>query len=142
MQVLITQAVKLLANSGVVSLPTETVYSLSADARNDAAVQKIYQLKGRRQDNPLALLIGSVDMAEKMVNFNEFAKILITQFCPGALTLVLQKKSNTGISKFVNEDLTTLAVRMPAHAITLAILNACNFPVIGTSANPSGLPCV
>lgn len=139
MEKLITQAAKLLGNGGIVSLPTETVYSLSANAYNDIAVEKIYKLKGRKQNNPLSLLVGSIRDADEIVSFNKHAEILMEAFFPGSLTLVLPRRKNTKISKLVNEDLNTLAVRMPNHATTLAVLNAVNFSVVGTSANPSGL---
>lgn len=140
MEELITQAAKCLKRGGVVSLPTETVYSLSANAQDGAAVERIYQLKGRRKENPLALLVGSVAMAMKMVEFNNYAEKLAQEFFPGPLTLVLPKKNNIAISSVVNEGLSSLAVRMPLHKTTLEILNSVDFPVVGTSANPSGEP--
>jgi len=140
MENLITQAAKSLKNGGVISLPTETVYSLSVNACDDMAVERIYKLKGRPQDNPLALLVGSVDAAQQMVIFNKNAEILAEAFFPGAITLVLPRKQNKKISKLVNVGLTTLAVRMPKHKMALDVLNNVDFPVVGTSANPSGLP--
>jgi L-threonylcarbamoyladenylate synthase len=137
---LITQAATSLAQGGLISLPTETVYSLSVNAYSDNAVKNIYKLKGRKQDNPLALLVGNIETAREMVVFNKYSEMLADAFFPGSLTLILPKQKNTKISKFVNEGLNTLAVRMPANKTTLAILNMVDFPVIGTSANPSGLP--
>lgn len=138
MEDLITQAANYLKTGSVVSLPTETVYSLSANATNSSAIERVYQLKGRKQDNPLALLVGSMERARKIVQFNQHAEILAETFFPGALTLILQKQPKSGISAVVNDGLETLAVRMPKHNTTLAILNAVDFPVVGTSANPSG----
>lgn len=138
MEELITQAVKYLKNSGVISLPTETVYSLSANACDDKAIERIYQLKGRSKENPLALLVGSIASAMEMVEFSREAEILAEKFFPGPLSLILPKKSNIRISNIVNEGLDSLAVRMPNHKTTLEILNAVDFPVVGTSANPSG----
>lgn len=140
MEEIITQAVKYLKNSGVISLPTETVYSLSANACDDKAVERVYQLKGRNKENPLALLVGSIASALEMVEFSPEAKILAEKFFPGPLTLVLPKKNNIRLSHIVNEGMESLAVRMPNHKTTLEILNALDFPVVGTSANPSGLP--
>ncbi len=139
MEDIITQAAKFLKDGGVVSLPTETVYSLSVNALDDSAVQKIYQLKGRRRDNPLALFVGNLGQAAQIVKFNKYAEILAEAFLPGPLTIILPRKQNTPIAPSVNEGLNTLAVRMPQNETTLAILNKVNIPIVGTSANPSGL---
>lgn len=139
MEKLITQAARLLESGGIISLPTETVYSLSVNACNDSAVERIYKLKGRRQDNPLSLLVGNIQNACEMVNINKHAEILMEAFFPGSLTLVLPRRKNTKISKLFNEGFETLAIRMPRHVAALEVLNAVNFPVVGTSANPSGL---
>ena len=140
MDELITQATNSLKSGEVVSLPTETVYSLSVNASDELAVEKIYLLKGRKKDNPLALLVGSVEQAKNIVQFNENAEKLAEEFFPGPLTIILQKKNNSGISDVVNDGLSTLAVRMPKNDITLNILNSVKFPIVGTSANPSGMP--
>jgi L-threonylcarbamoyladenylate synthase len=140
MENLITQAAKLLKNGGVISLPTETVYSLSVKALDDAAVRSIYNLKGRPQNNPLSLFVGSVAAAREMVIFNKHAEILAEAFFPGAITLVLPLREHARLSEFINVGLKTLAVRMPQHQLTLDVLNNVDFPVVGTSANPSGMP--
>lgn len=140
MEKIITQAAKYLQNGSVISLPTETVYSLSANALSNDAIEEIYKIKGRRKENPLALLVGNIEQARRIVEFNSYAEILAEEFFPGPLSLILKKRRNISISPFINEGLETLAVRMPSHADALAVLNAVDFPVVGTSANPSGLP--
>lgn len=135
----VTQAANFLKNGDVVSLPTETVYSLSANAADSAAVDKIYKLKGRKQENPLALLVSSAEQAKEYVQFNEHAEKLAEAFFPGPLTLVLNKREASVISSNVNEGLETLAVRMPNNNEAIVTLALCNFPVVGTSANPSGM---
>lgn len=140
MEKIIKQATKYLKNGDIVSLPTETVYSLSANACDDDAIEKIYNIKGRRKDNPLALFIGNLGQARDLVYFNPYAEMLAEAFFPGPISLILKKRLGINISKFVNEGIDTLSVRMPNHRQTLDVLNYVTFPVVGTSANPSGLP--
>ena len=139
MENIIKQAAKYLQEGMVISLPTETVYSLSVNACDNNAVGNLYNIKGRRKNNPLALFISNIKQAEEIVEFNKNARILAEEFLPGSLTLILPKKENKMLSPLINEGLQTIAVRMPKHNLTLDILNNVDFPVVGTSANPSGM---
>jgi len=122
----------------VIAFPTETVYALAADATNDEAVNKIYDLKGRDKCKPLSLLMGSMYQASQVVEINEKAEKLALRFMPGPLTIVLRKKPGSIISKYVNVSSDKIGIRMPAHLVTLKILKAFGRPIIGTSANISG----
>ena len=129
---------KTLSGGGVIAFPTETVYALAADATNDEAVNKIYDLKGRDKCKPLSLLMGSMYQASQVVEINEKAEKLALRFMPGPLTIVLRKKPGSIISKYVNVSSDKIGIRMPAHLVTLKILKAFGRPIIGTSANISG----
>jgi len=133
------QAALLLAKGQVVAFPTETVYGLGADATSDEAVLKIYEAKGRPSDNPLIVHIANKEQLKDIVEtIPEYVHHLIESFWPGPLTLVLPKKE--GLSKYVTAGLDTVAVRMPAHPVALALIKASNRPIAAPSANLSGKP--
>jgi len=131
-------AAAILRRGGLVSFPTETVYGLGADARNDAAVAGIYAAKGRPSFNPLIVHLPDMAAAEDYCEFNETARQLALAFWPGALTLVLPLKADAGISKLVTAGLDTLAVRVPDHPVAAGLLRVFGGPVAAPSANPSG----
>jgi L-threonylcarbamoyladenylate synthase len=132
-------AAQLIRNKEAVAFPTETVYGLGADAFSDQAVQKIFQAKGRPQDNPLIVHIASVTMLAGVVdNVSKRAKLLMDRFWPGPLTLVLPKGEKVCAS--VTAGLNSVAVRMPAHPVALALILAARTPIAAPSANRSGKP--
>lgn len=124
---------------GVVAFPTETVYGLGADARNESAVKKIFKAKGRPSDNPLIVHVSKIEQVYLLVNeIPPFGLELMKQFWPGPLTLVM-KKTNA-VPDIVTAGLDTVAIRMPAHSVALAIIDAAGVPVAAPSANRSGKP--
>jgi len=131
-------AAGLLRDGGLVSFPTETVYGLGADARNDRAVAGIYAAKGRPGFNPLIVHVPTQAAAEDYCIFTEAARRLAGAFWPGALTLVLPLHGSAGVSKLVTAGLDTLAVRVPDHAVARDLLMRFGGPVAAPSANPSG----
>lgn len=132
------QAGDLLRAGKCVAFPTETVYGLGADARNDTAVAQIYAAKGRPSFNPLIVHVSDLAAAEMLCVFNDAARRLAATFWPGALTLVLPMRADAGISKLVSAGLQTLAVRVPDHPVGQGVLQAFGGPVAAPSANPSG----
>jgi len=136
----ISQAAALLRADEVVAFPTETVYGLGANALSTAAVQKIFQAKGRPSDNPLIVHIADRYQLEDIAtDIPDVAYTLMEQFWPGPLTLVLKKKGNT-ICDAVTAGLSTVAVRMPAHPVALALIRESGLPLAAPSANRSGRP--
>ena len=123
---------------GLVAFPTETVYGLGGDARNDTAMARIFEAKGRPRFNPLIVHVGGMDAAKALVEWPRAARILASAFWPGPLTLVLPLKPGTALSPLVTADLPTLAVRVPAHPVAQALLATFGGPVAAPSANPSG----
>ncbi|WP_019953558.1 L-threonylcarbamoyladenylate synthase [Yoonia vestfoldensis] len=131
-------AAAILRRGGLVSFPTETVYGLGADARNDKAVAAIFAAKGRPSFNPLIVHLGDFAAASAICDFNDDARRLAAAFWPGALTLVLPLRADAGISRLVTAGLDSIAVRVPDHRVAQGLLAAFGGPVAAPSANPSG----
>lgn len=131
-------AAHILRSGGLTAFPTETVYGLGADARNDKAVAKIFAAKGRPSFNPLIVHVRDLDTAARYVDFTPAAAQLATAFWPGALTLVLPLRQDAGISKLVTAGLQTLAIRVPDHPVGQAMLRTFDGPIAAPSANLSG----
>jgi L-threonylcarbamoyladenylate synthase len=127
-----------LSASQLVAFPTETVYGLGANANNDKAVASIYFAKGRPTFNPLIVHIPSIESALQFVKIDDRAHNLLSTFSPGALSLVLPRRSDSPLSLLVSAGLDTVAIRIPAHPIAQALLNACQLPIAAPSANTSG----
>lgn len=134
----IFRCAEVLSAGGLVALPTETVYGLGADARNDHAVARIFEAKGRPRFNPLIVHVASAEVARRYVHWGETAQKLADAFWPGALTLVLPIRDDAGLSPLVTAELPTLAIRVPAHPVAQALLRRFDGPVAAPSANPSG----
>lgn len=136
---LIARAARLIRLGEVVAFPTETVYGLGADATNDLAVEKIFEAKGRPSDNPIIVHISSVGELAKVVR-NPSPKVVefVSYYWPGPLTVIFKKSSS--ISYRVTAGLETVAVRMPAHPVALALISASGRPIAAPSANISGRP--
>lgn len=126
------------SDGGLVAFPTETVYGLGADARNDRAVARIFEAKGRPRFNPLIVHVETADAARRYVAWSDAAEILASAFWPGPLTLVLPLHADAGLSPLVTAELATLAIRVPAHPVAQGLLAAFGGPVAAPSANPSG----
>jgi L-threonylcarbamoyladenylate synthase len=136
---IIAQAAALLQAGQLVAFPTETVYGLGADALNQTALAEIYAAKGRPSDNPLILhLADRAQLSSVAVDVPPIADILIQTFWPGPLTLVLPKHPT--VPERATGGLATVAVRMPAHPVALALIAAVGGPLAAPSANRSGRP--
>ncbi len=131
-------AVAMLKGGGLVAFPTETVYGLSGNALSDTAVADIYALKERPSFNPLIVHVSSIDTAKKYVQWNERAEILAEKFWPGSLTMVLPRKEHCELSLLVSAGMDSVAIRMPAHPVALALLEKSGLPLAAPSANKSG----
>ncbi len=128
----------ILHSGNLLAIPTETVYGLAADATNPLAVAEIYRLKGRPSFNPLIVHCHSIAQIEEFATFNPIAYKLAIKFWAGALTLVLPLKPNHTLATAVTAGLTTVAVRIPNHELTLNLLKYFNKPLAAPSANISG----
>lgn len=128
----------MLRGGGLVAVPTETVYGLAARADSAEAVAQIYRAKGRPDFNPLIVHVPSLAVAERLVEFDARARQLAKAFWPGALTLVLPLRGDSGIAPAVTAGLPTIALRCPAHPVMQAVLRATGVPLAAPSANRSG----
>lgn len=130
------RALEVLAAGGLVAFPTETVYGLGADGLDAAAVARIYAAKGRPSTNPLILHVSGLAMARAVVRrFPPEALALAEAFWPGPLTLVLPKDACVPDAVTAGGD--TVALRMPAHPVALALIRAFGRPLAAPSANRS-----
>lgn len=136
----IIKAANLLKNNEVVAFPTETVYGLGGNAKNEKAVLKIFEAKGRPSDNPLIIHISKREQINEFVeDVPNKAKVLMEKFWPGPLTIILRKREGL-LADAATAGLSTVAVRMPEHPVALAIINAAGIPIAAPSANRSGKP--
>jgi len=123
----------------LVIFPTETVYGIGADGFNEDAIKKIYEAKGRKQDNPLIYHISDKDMLNKIAkDISKTEMKLIDNFFNGPFTIILNKKEN--VPDIATGGLKTVAVRMPSNKIALDLISLANTPIAAPSANISGRP--
>ena len=135
----VDKGISILKKGGVVAFPTDTVYGLGAAANNPQAVARIYVVKERPRHMPLPLLLAhTVQISEVAESVPPLAWLLAERFLPGALTLVLPKSRS--VPDIVTAGGTTVAVRIPAHPVPIALIEGLGVPVLGTSANLSGRP--
>lgn len=135
----IGRAAHLLSEGALVAFPTETVYGLGGDARSDLAVAAIFTAKDRPRFNPLIVHVADLAAARRLVRFDATAERLASAFWPGPLTLVLPlAEGGAALSPLVMAGLGTVALRVPAHPLALALLRQFGGPLAAPSANPSG----
>lgn len=133
----IEKAVHIIKQGGIAIFPTDTIYGIGCDPYNKESVRKIYDIKSRDISKPLPVLVYSKEIAERIAVFDDNSKKIAERFWPGPLTIILKltdenlKKSLSLVNK--------IAIRVPDHKCTLALLKQCNL-LVGTSANISGEP--
>ncbi|MBD1137595.1 threonylcarbamoyl-AMP synthase [Pelagibacterales bacterium SAG-MED43] len=133
----IKKAKKYLDNNDCIAVPTETVYGLAGNAYSNVSIKKIYKLKKRPLNNPLIVHYHNLYQLKKDCDFNDNFLKLYKKFSPGPLTYILKLKKNSKISKFVNNNKKTLAVRFPKHNLLRNLLKSLNYPLAAPSANIS-----
>ena len=130
-------AAEIIKSGGLVAIPTETVYGLGADGLNPEAVAKIFEAKGRPQDNPLILHVAQADQIQLFCrDIPEAAYRLAEAFWPGPLTMVLPARDSVPLS--TRAGLPSVAVRCPDNAVTRQIIRLAGVPLAAPSANISG----
>jgi L-threonylcarbamoyladenylate synthase len=130
-------AIAILKKGGVVAFPTDTVYGLGADPMNAQAVARIYEIKKRPLNLPLPLLLAEKSDLPKVASaVPEIAWTLAERFLPGGLTLVLRK--NSWVPSTLTAGGGNIAIRVPNHPISIALIRGLGNPIVGTSANISG----
>ena len=136
----IAAAASALRAGGLVLLPTETVYGLGADAANPAAVAAIFEAKGRPRFNPLIAHVADLATAARIADLDGRAYALARAFWPGPLTIVAPIRDAGAVCDLARAGLDTVAIRVPAHPISHAVLEAFGGAVVAPSANRSGRP--
>ena len=132
-------AADLIRKGELVAIPTETVYGLGADGLKESAVAKIFEAKGRPQDNPLILHIWDAEQMELFCHdIPKTAYDLAEAFWPGPLTIVLPARDN--VPRRTTGGLDTVALRCPDNAVTREIIRLSGVPIAAPSANISGKP--
>jgi L-threonylcarbamoyladenylate synthase len=134
----IAEAARCLRDGGLLAFPTETVYGLGADAANAAAIARLYEAKGRPAFNPLIAHVADLTAAKRIARFDSRALALAEAFWPGPLTLVLPKTADCPVADLATAGLDTVAIRIPAHPVAQALLQAFGGAVVAPSANISG----
>jgi len=127
---------KIISGGGAVAFPTETVYGLGANAFDNSAVENIFKIKGRPNDNPLIVHVHSGYDINRLVSYvPQYANRLAAEFLPGPLTMVYKSRGN--VSAAVSCGLDTLAIRVPSHEGAQKFLRFLDLPVAAPSANIS-----
>jgi L-threonylcarbamoyladenylate synthase len=133
----LTEAVDCLRRGGLVAYPTDTLYGLGAAAGDDGAVRRLFQAKNRPLDDPLPILVASVEAAQEIAQMEPSLPLrLASHFWPGGLTLVLPREPGFHSLALAGGD--TVAVRVPNHPVPLGLIQELGQPLTGTSANVSG----
>jgi L-threonylcarbamoyladenylate synthase len=132
----ISRAAEILRNGGTVAFPTETVYGLGANALDGAAVERVFLAKDRPHWDPLIVHISNRTMLDEVATVSAKAELLIEAFWPGPLTLLLPRTKK--ISDAVTAGRPLVGVRMPAHPLALALIEAADLPLAAPSANRFG----
>jgi L-threonylcarbamoyladenylate synthase len=127
---IITRAAAVLKSGGLVAFPTETVYGIGANYLDKAAVQRLYNVKGRSRDKPFSIHVGNLEILDSLgVSLSGDVKRLVDSFWPGPLTLVVSRSGRRKIG-----------LRMPSNRVALEVIVNSGVPVVMPSANPTGLP--
>jgi L-threonylcarbamoyladenylate synthase len=135
----VNYAAQFIKRGQVVGVPTDTVYGLSADPFNLAAIEQVFQVKGRPESRALPILVSSIEQAVELARDIPDAFLeLAHKFWPGALTLVVEATHRLPLK--VTGNTGRVALRWPNSRITTALIDAVGGPVTGTSANLSGFP--
>jgi L-threonylcarbamoyladenylate synthase len=135
-EALYKEAAETIARGGMVIYPTETCYGIGVDATNDAAVKKLLEYKGGRQNKAVSVAVASLEAAKQYVEVNEIAEHLYREFLPGPVTVV--SYSLGIVSKAIVSERNTLGIRIPDLPFTLTLLKELKTPLTATSANTSG----
>jgi len=133
----IKEAAELLCTGELVSLPTETVYGLGANALDDTAVAKIFTAKNRPSFNPLIVHVPDIATAKRYAAFNNLAERVAEAFWPGPLSIVLPRTNDCALSKLVSAGLKTVAIRIPALPQARRLFEVSDLPIAAPSANKS-----
>jgi L-threonylcarbamoyladenylate synthase len=132
------EIVALLRGGGIIAFPTDTAYGLGADPFNDAAVDRLFAIKGRPETKPILLLVDSLDMAETVGRASEIFGAVANRFWPGPLTLIVEAMPR--LSAKVTAGTGNIGLRWPSAGFATALVTKLGLPITATSANRTGQP--
>lgn len=133
------KCIETIKQGGLVIFPTETVYGIGANAYNEEAVRKIYEVKMRPDEKPLSIMVSSIEEISKYaIISNEIEEKIIKKYMPGPITIVLKKRP--GVFDYISSGKDTIGIRIPNNEIILKILKESKIPIVAPSANLSGKP--
>jgi len=135
---LILKAASVVRRGGIVVFPARCLYGLAADAFNEEAVERIFEIKGRRSEKPILVLADSFLMLSCLVrNIPPMAQKIMDNFWPGGITIVFE--ANDNLPSNLTAGTGRIGIRRPGHPVASALARAVGGPVTGTSANLSGI---
>lgn len=135
----LNQCVETLKQGGLIIFPTETVYGIGANAFDEDAVGRIYEVKHRPDEKPLSIMVSNINEIEKYaIISNDIERKIIEKYMPGPITIVLKKKP--GVFDYISSGKDTIGIRIPDNEIILKILEKSELPIVAPSANISGKP--
>src|SRR5262245_60745086 len=126
----------MLRSGGVIAFPTDTAYGLGADPFNTAAIDRIFEIKGRSDKKPILLLVDSIEMANSVIMQADVLRSVADRFWPGPLTLIA--RAGGAIPASVTAGTGTVGVRWPVATFATALITRLGRPITATSANRSG----
>lgn len=136
---LIRKAASVIRSGGVVVFPARCLYGLAADAFNEMAVERVFEIKGRAEKKPLLVLADSHLMISCIVkDITPMAQKIMKSFWPGGVTIILE--ANNSLPANLTAGTGKIGIRKPGHSVALALVKAVGAPLTGTSANLSGAP--
>lgn len=130
LKIKLNEAIKIILAGGVVICPTDTVYGLIADATNQKAVEKIYEIKKRPRIKPLAVFVSSIKQAKELAEIDKKQEKILKKYWPGKYTFILKSKSGT------------IGLRIPKYKLIHDLIKKTGRPLVQTSANISGRPAL
>ena len=134
---IINEGARVVLSGGLVVFPTETVYGVGCSASNEKAVARIYRVKRRDRDKPLALLLADIEEVEILArDIPSYAKELMNRYCPGPITLIFTASEN--VPAFLRNESNTIGLRIPDNKVSLELIRSIGSPLAATSANVSG----
>jgi len=122
----------------IIICPTDTIYGLVADAKNDKAVKKIFEIKKRQKKNPIPVFVKDVKMAKELAQIDRKKQEFLNKIWPGEITVVLKRRKNCKLPGIIFGGKETIGLRIPKNNLIKNLLKETNRPLTGTSANLSG----
>lgn len=133
----VEMAANRLQNGEVIALPTDTVYGLACSANNPQAIQKLYEIKGRDEEKPVAVCVSSISQLKHYSKAPHLPNDLLSQLLPGAVTIILNKSKYLN-NPFLNNDIQKIGLRIPDYDFIQKVSAKFIEPIALTSANKSG----